>query len=438
MPTDALTAPIFADREIETCFGSAAISSEMVRVEVALAEVQAELGLIPAEAAEAIRTAGESWSCPVDAIERGVASAGVPVPEFVRQFREAVGSEHTGWVHFGATSQDIIDTAFNLAYQKAFGLLTARLGILIDALEKEASSHAETVMLARTRGQLATPITLGLRIAQWAQPLVALETDRQHIASRAFKVQFGGASGSRSSVGARGAELSERLAERLGLENAAPWHTDRSSIRELSGWLERLIAALAKIGADISLSSRGEIAELSAGPGGGSSAMPHKSNPVVAEFLQSIALLAASLMAGLSASAVHGEERDGRTWPLEWHLMPQLFSAAGAALCHAQVLMNDFRPDAAAMRQRVMAMPETLAEAATSVIAGEIGYEAAARAVKDALASEAPFLETLRQHHPAADWGAVDSLSHYIEPAKSVAHAIFAVRTKRGMERREG
>ncbi|WP_150523559.1 lyase family protein [Roseibium sediminis] len=438
MPFDALTAPIFADREIETCFGSTAIAGEMVRVEVALAEVQAELGLISESAADAIRKAGEGWSCADNVIEHSVASAGVPVPEFVRQFRKAVGSEYAGWVHFGATSQDIIDTAFSLAYQKAFGLLTARLNALIDALEKKASSHAETVMLARTRGQLATPITLGLRIAQWAQPLVALEADQHHIASRAFKVQFGGASGSRSSVGVHGQQLAARLAERLGLENAAPWHTDRSSIRELSGWLERLIAALAKIGADISLSSRGEIAELSAGPGGGSSAMPHKSNPVVAEFLQSIALLATSLMAGLSASAVHGEERDGRTWPLEWHLMPQLFSAAGAALRHAQVLMNDFRPDAAAMRERVMAMPETLVEAATSVIAGEIGHEAATRAVKDALAGGAPFLETLRQRHPAADWGAFDSLSHYIDPAKSVANAIFAVRTKRGMERREG
>lgn len=186
-------------------------------------------------------------------------------------------------------------------------------------------------------------------------------------------MQFGGASGSRSVLGSKGAEVAARLAADLGLSDSPPWHTDRSGFRRLSGWLARLLAALAKIGRDFATSSMREVAEFRAAKGDASSTKPHKSNPMTAEALQSLSAVAIACEAGLGSSAVHADDRDGAMWPVEWALMPCLFEAAGASLDHARRLLDTMVVDAAAMRTRIDTVPEVKAEAAVFALADVVG-----------------------------------------------------------------
>ena len=242
-------------------------------------------------------------------------------------------------------------------------------------------------------------------------------------------MQFGGASGSRSVVGAHGATISSAMAAALGLADSAPWHTDRNGFLRLAGWLGRVVAALGKTGADLAILSRGEVAEVSAGVGGGSSTMPHKSNPIAAETLQSLAVLAAGYEAGLRAAAVHAEERDGVMWPVEWELLPALFETAGAALEGAVRLVPTIRADAHAMRQRIAEWPEVLAEAAVFALAGKIGRAEAQRIVTEALGAPEPFLGALAARVDFDVGGVVDA-ANFTGPSGAVIDQIFAMRRK--------
>ncbi|MEM9437141.1 MAG: lyase family protein [Pseudomonadota bacterium] len=382
-----LTAPIVGDEELAGIFDGAQLVGGMIAFEVALARVQAELGVIPQEAAAVIAEHVSVSQVPMGDLSAGVAAAGVPVPSLVAALRSAVPEPHNDWLHWGATSQDVLDTAFVLTYRRGLDELQARLGTFITLLEEAARKYARQPMLARTRGQLATPISLGLRIAQWAQPLIALEGELGALRPRALKVQFGGAAGSQSAVLPHGPGIAKALALDLGLAYGAPWHTDRSGLGALSNWLHRLATALGKMGRDLATSSRGEVGEITVGQGGGSSTMPHKSNPVGAEMLQTVAYTAHGLATGLSAAATHGEERDGAAWPVEWLFLPQLFEAAGAGLRHAHGLMRSLHPHPDRMAARIADAPEVMSEAVVFALAKLVGRTEAERQTKEAMAA---------------------------------------------------
>ncbi|MEM9349378.1 MAG: lyase family protein [Pseudomonadota bacterium] len=381
-----LASPIVGDEEMAAIFSDAQLWTRLVSFEVALAKVQGGLQVIPEAAAEAIVKHAPRAEISLDKLSEGVSKAGVPVPVLVASLRDATPAPHDDWIHWGATSQDVVDTALVLSYSVALDIVRERLVALIDQLEKSALEYADVPMLARTRGQLATPISLGLRVAQWAQPLIGLESELQKIRHRTLRVQFGGASGSQSAIAPHGPAVAKALAAELNLAPSAPWHTDRGGIVALTGWLQRLTTALGKIGRDLALSGRGEVGELGAGEGGGSSTMPHKSNPVGAEALQTIALVANGLAAGLSAASLHTEERDGAAWPVEWVFLPQLFEVVGAGLRQANDLASDLRPDPERMAARIADVPEVMAEAVVFALAPNLGRREAERRVKDGLA----------------------------------------------------
>lgn len=422
-----LTDPIFGDPTIRAHFDDQAIMQAMVRVEAALACVQAELGVLPEAAARAISALPGRAEIQSTELVAGVANNGVPVPALVEALRAQLAPEAADWLHYGVTSQDVVDTALCLCYGAAVHDLEASLGAVIDALERQSRAHSETLMLARTRGQLATPITFGLRVAQWAQPLIALESELGPLRQTALRVQLGGASGSRNVFGDVGPQVAKRLAKALNLSDSAPWHSDRSGIGRMASWLARLITATAKIGTDVALLARGEIAELRPAAGGSSSTMPHKSNPVKAEALQSLAPIAVACEAGLTASSTHAEERDGAPWSVEWTLMPTIFEAAGAALAHAETLVGGLQVNTAAMRARIDSTPEVKAEAAVFALAPGRGRIEASRIVADILASGRPLVEALSEHADI-DWGKVLADEAYTRPAAETATQIFASR----------
>lgn len=428
---------LFADTEAGGLLGDDALVQKMIAVEAALARACAQVGLIPGEAAATLsRELAHATVLPGD-LRAGTASAGVPVPALVAALRAIAGPEGR-WLHWGATSQDIVDCATILQWRDMLDLLGMRIGAVLDRLEEASAALADQPMAGRTRSQVAVPISLGLRIAQWAQPLIGLERELPGLRARLLRVQFGGAAGSASAVGDKGAALSAALAADLGLLDSPCWHTDRSAVVVLGGWLAALSAALAKLARDLIVMGRSEIAEMRAGAGGGSSTMPQKSNPVAAEAIVTLADFVALLQPGLARAAAPLEERDGAAWSLEWLCLPQMGMATAAALRHAQALADSLRPDPARMAaQLAQDGGAVLSEAASFALSAHMPREAAQAVVKEALAAAQgaghSLIGQLSQDPRSRDleiWPERLDAGHLLAPAQDMATRIFAQRLR--------
>jgi 3-carboxy-cis,cis-muconate cycloisomerase len=253
----------------------------MLEFETALAGAEAEAGLIPAEAAEAIRSACDPDGFDVDRLSREGRASASPVVPLVAALREKVGSDAAEFVHYGATSQDVMDSAAMLVASRALGVLRPELDGVAAACAELAERHRETPMAGRTLLQQALPITFGLKAAGWLDSVL---TTRERLGSISLAVQLGGAAGTLASLGDGGERVVGLLAKRLDLEEPAlPWHTQRLRIADLGASLALTAGTLEKIALDVLLLSQtevGEVAEPSGGGRGGSSSMPHKRNPV--------------------------------------------------------------------------------------------------------------------------------------------------------------
>ncbi|MCH8465470.1 MAG: adenylosuccinate lyase family protein [Roseinatronobacter sp.] len=433
--TSALTAPLLGDTEAAALLSDAAFIGQMIRVESAFARACGAVGVIPAEMAQEIGAHLDGLMLDPQDLGAGMASAGVPVPALVAQLRAAMGREGEG-LHWGATSQDIVDCAHVLQWRDLLTLLEGRLGQLLEALHTGSDAQAQTLMAGRTRSQSATPITLGLRMATWAQPLIALEAELPHLRAQVLRVQYGGASGAASATGAQSEALSNALAQALGLAPAPCWHLDRSGPQALGAWLVRLSAALAKLARDLIISGRSEIDELRAGAGGGSSTMPQKSNPVAAEAIVALAQYSASLHPLLAQAAMPLEERDGAAWALEWLALPQMGMAAAACLRHAAQLIGSLQPAPDRMRAQLDAgNGAIMAEAASFALARHMPRTKASAVVKDTLELARKEGLTLAQalaRNPALsaleDWEESLSPRQAAAPAEAMRLRIWAMR----------
>ena len=412
-----LLAPLFADPGIAALFSDAAEVEAMIAVERALARVEGRLGVIPVDAAAEIDRKLDGATVDAASLAAGTRSAGVPLPALVKELRAIVGGEAAGFVHWGATSQDIVDTALVARLGTALGLLEARLDRLIEILAGLAERHRATVMAARTRTQIAVPTTFGLRAAGWLVPLLRHRERLAEARPRILMIQFGGAGGTASAIGGDGLAVMEGLAAELGLTAPPmPWHTQRDGLMELAGWLASLAASLGKIGTDVALLARSEVAEVRPGSGGGSSTMPQKANPVSAEMLVALARLTAGHLGTFAQGAIHAEERDGAAWSVEWATLPAMVVAAGGGLVHAVELLETLVVDEAAMRAR--AGGATLAEAASFALSAHMSREAAQALVKKAAASDADLVTALAGLSDAPiDWAA------FADPAKHLGVA---------------
>ncbi|MCX5496053.1 3-carboxy-cis,cis-muconate cycloisomerase [Kaistia dalseonensis] len=346
--TATLLDAIASDATIEAFFSEDREIEAMLAFEAALAGAEAEARIIPPEAAAAIEAACHSFRPPLDALRAGMAKDGVVGPSFVALLRKAVAEPHGKWLHFGATSQDVVDTGLVLRLKALVAELDARLAGMIEALEHLKTAHGETALMAQTRMQRALPFTAADKLDTWLRPLQRDRVRLAEITPRLLIVQFGGPVGNRSGLDGKGDLIAERLAARLGLGAAPAWHTARDSIAELGGWLSLVSGTLGKIGADVALMAQNEIAAVRIAGGGSSSAMPHKSNPVAAEVLTALARYNAGLVGTLHQALVHENERSGAAWTLEWLVLSQMAITTGAALGHARQLIAalNFMPDA--------------------------------------------------------------------------------------------
>ena len=336
-------AALLGDAEIEALFSDEADLRAMLRVEAALAKAEADVGLVPAEAAARIGEVCARFQPDLDALESGLARDGVVVPDLVRQLRAAVGPPHDKAVHRAATSQDIVDTSLVLRLGTVADVLDARLGALMQTLEDLARRDGAIEIMAQTRMQQALSFTVADKVATWRGPLGRHRQRLAEIRPRLLVLQLGGPVGTRAEFLGQGDGVDAAMAAALGLGHAPAWHSQRDAIAEFGSWLSLVSGSLGKIGQDVALMAQTEIGAVRVSAAGGSSAMPHKQNPVQAELLVALARFNAGLAGTLHQALVHENERSGAAWTLEWLVLPQMAIATGAGLAKARTLIDGLR-----------------------------------------------------------------------------------------------
>ena len=425
---------LLRDDDVGELFSDAAVVRAMMRVEGALAKVQGRLGLIPAASAAAIDRAMRELRGDPASLARGTRAAGIPAPALVDALRAAMKApEHAHYLHWGATSQDIMDTGLVLRLRGVCDIVEDRLMQLLRALARHATAHAELPLAARTRAQVATPTSFGAVAAAWGAPLLAHLEALAQLRPRLLRVSLAGAAGNAAALGDRVEELRAGLAAELALgDSTLPWHTDRAALAELAALLVRVNGSLAKLGEDCIVGCRTEIGELKLGSGGGSSTMPQKQNPVAAETIVSLFRVSAAMNALMQESLVHREQRDGVAWALEGHALPAICMASGKALALALALVDELQPDPDAMLANLCGGKQlAFAEAISFELARTMPRPRAQAEVKrlcaEAGSGAGSLVELVERQYPTIDWRAVTAPAAQLGDAPRQA-ARFAAR----------
>jgi 3-carboxy-cis,cis-muconate cycloisomerase len=375
----------------------------LLEVEAALARSAARLGLVSETAAATVTTVcADPARLDLATVVARAADAGNPVPPLVRALQDAVGEDAARAVHVGATSQDILDTALVLLARNAIAAIDGDLAAAAAAAARLAAAHRDDAVMGRTLMQQALPTTFGLKAAGW---LAGLDGARLRLAEvvASLPVQYGGAAGTLVASSGSGVALRSALATELGLaDTAAPWHTVRLPIADLAGALGATAGVLATVAVDVVLMAQTEVAEVSEGGDsrGGSSAMPHKRNPIAAISARACARRAPGLVATLFAAMEQEHERAAGAWHSEWPTLTDLLSTVGSAASWLAESLTGLRPDVDRMAATVTSArdPElaaALAEALTPTLGRGAAHDAAAEAVRAAVASGRPLREVL-------------------------------------------
>jgi 3-carboxy-cis,cis-muconate cycloisomerase len=432
----SLFAPLFSDTEVAEQFSDAQFVRAMLEVESALATVQGRLGVIPIEAATRIVDVADRLEVDFERLRDGVEKSGVPVIDLVRQLREQVEGEAADYVHWGATSQDIVDSARVLQVRAGLGNLESKLESVIRNLSWLADRHRHTLMAGRTHSQQALPITFGFKVAGWMAPLIRHRERLAELRPRVLVVQFGGAVGTLATLGRSGTQVQEALAAELGLNlPPIPWHTQRDTMAELAGWLSMLNGSLAKMAQDVILLAQSEVSELSESGDstrGGSSTMPQKNNPIISELIITAARTNASLLASMHQAQVQEHERGTHGWQMEWLVLPQMFTLIAAALNRALFLSQNLAVDEVRMRQNVtVSNGLMLAEAVSyALVRASVSRASANQLVREAcqvvMQEGRHLIDVMKEKTDApVDWDAIREESAYLGSADTFINRVL-------------
>jgi 3-carboxy-cis,cis-muconate cycloisomerase len=390
--TDAVRR-IFSDEHFIGC---------MQEVEGALARAEAQVGLIPLAAGRAISDVSKSLRVDARELAASTARTGMPVVGLLAALRASLAPEHARYVHFGATTQDIIDTATILQLREALECIEGDLRGVASALVSRAEAHRATLMVGRTFLQHAAPITFGYKCALWLSPLLDHLQRLTDLRRRVLMVQLGGAVGNLAAFGANGRAVVERLAEELGLGcPVTPWHAVRNGIAEVGSFLGLLCGSLAKLGHDVILLSQTEVAEVSENlesDHGGSSTLPHKRNPVTSAYLVAATRGVQALAPLLMSAMVQEHERGPGGWYAERLALPPCLALTAGAVAHARTVVETLSIDVARMRHNLdatsgLVMTEPIAFALADRIGLRPAQELVERACAEAVSGRKPFLE---------------------------------------------
>jgi 3-carboxy-cis,cis-muconate cycloisomerase len=385
----ALTGPLFATEEMRTVFSDRAKLAAMLRMEAALARAEARFGLVPETLAPAIEAIG-AGEIDMAAIGAETVLAGVPTIPFVKAAQRKLPKDLEPFFHKGATTQDVLDTALVLQMRDAFRLIAGDLDAILTGLIDLAVRNRATPCVGRTYGQHAAPVTFGYKVAVWAIGIGEVAGQLPWLAGRTLVASLGGPVGTLAGLGGKGPAVAEAFAEELGLAPAAPlaWHSLRGRMAEAGAWLATLTGALAKMGTDVAhLASTevGEVAEPYVPGRGGSSAMPHKRNPVSATVILAAHGAAKGHVTTLLESMAAAHERPAGAWHAEWNALPQLFGLASGSLREARGLATGLVVDVERMARNIEATSGMLfADAVAARLAPALGRDRAHHLVERA------------------------------------------------------
>jgi len=395
-------------------FSDHSILSAMLGFEAALARAEAHVGVIPAAAAEAIAKAARPEALDAEELSRQALRAGtlsIPLVKALTAAVRAVDPASARFVHWGATSQDVSDTAIVVLLARAAGILAVDHQRLASALRRLSEAHAQTVMLGRTLLQPALPVTFGLKTAGWLAAIERSGRRMQTAFEDASVLQFGGASGTLAALGDRGIQVSEELAKQLGLQNPpAPWHAHRDRLAALVCACGVYAGSLAKMARDVALLMQEEVSEASEPGGdgrGGSSTMPHKRNPMAC----AVALAAANHVPGCVANFLHGmaqeHERGVSGWQAEWSTLASVIQATGLVVASMREVAEGLTVDAARMRANIEATHGVIfAERAMMLLGAKLGrdraHELLHQMTRRALETGRRFADIVREQPEAA------------------------------------
>ncbi len=402
--------------------------------EAALAGAEAECELIPDTAAQAIAKAADADRIDIEALREAIARSGHPFVPALRALERLAG-DGAEFVHFGATTQDIMDTGAVLQLRSALALIEDGVKGLIAALAAQAHAHRSTVMAGRTHGQHAVPITLGLKLAVMVGEMHRHSERIAALKPRLLVGQLAGAAGTLATLGDKAGPVRAAMCRRLGLaEPAIAWHTARDAMAEAVSLMAMIGATCGKFCAEVVNLQRSEIAEV-AEPSGkhsvGSSTMPQKQNPMIAQDVVALARLLAALPASAFAAMMHAHERDMAAWQMEWLVVPEAFILASGALHHATAIASGLWVDTARMRRNLKDSGGFInAEAVMMTLAESIGRDEAHELVgaitRSAAQSGTPLAAALSSDPAVAshlDRAAIDCL---LEPDQWLGEAVAA------------
>jgi 3-carboxy-cis,cis-muconate cycloisomerase len=328
---------LLGDEEVASYFTAGAEIRAMLSFETALAKAEAAHGIVPQEAANRIEEVCSAFAPDIQNLRSTTATDGVVVPGLIRQLREAIGGDAAAWAHFGATSQDVIDSSLMMRLKSIGFLFAARLAALIDSLDRLDSRFGAQPLMGHTRMQAAIAITVSDRLRSWRTPL---EQYQQRLTEQGYPLQFGGAAGTLDKLGKKGSLVRTTLAQDLGLTDQLQWHNQRARIADLAGLLSLITGSLGKLGQDVALLAQAGT-EIELAVGGASSAMSHKQNPVAAETLVALSRFNAVQVSAIHQSMVHEQDRSGAAWTLEWLVVPSMVMATAASLRLANELASN-------------------------------------------------------------------------------------------------
>ncbi|HEX6207088.1 MAG TPA: adenylosuccinate lyase family protein [Actinomycetota bacterium] len=391
--------------ELREVFEERARLASWIDILATLAEVQAELGIVPEEAAAAIRRHASVDRLDLAAVAEETRRTGHSTLGLIRGLREGLPPEGAEWVYYGITVQDLTDTWASLALRRTGEVVWRDLFAIEGSLVELAERGRDLPMAGRTHGQAGAPITLGFKAAGWADE-VRRGLDRlREGASRWLVGQLGGAVGTQGFFGEAAPQLRRRFCERLGLADPGiSWTASRDRIAEAGATLASIAATLARIGNEVYQLQRGEIGELREPAGKavvGSITMPHKRNPEASEHLVTLARLVRGAAGTLLEGQVQEHERDGRGWKAEWAALPEVCLLTGTAAALARDMVERLEVDEEAMARNLG--PHASSEAVLAALAPRLGKHRAQELLQEALAEGATLEEALRGHPELRD-----------------------------------
>jgi len=396
---------LYGTDEIRALFSDQAHLQFMLDVEAALARAESKLGLVPAPAADAIGRAARVENLRLDYIAESTRRVGYPVVALVKELGRIAGDEAARYVHLGATTQDILDTALVLQLRRAFAIVRRDLVALARVLADRAARFRDTPIAGRTHLQHAVPTTFGLKGAGWASPLVTHVERLDQATPRILVVQLGGAAGTLAALGANGPAVVEALARELALGVPdLPWHAQRDPFAETAALLGLICGSLSKFALDVSLMMQTEVGEVSEPHDdgrGGSSTMPQKRNPIASEYILAATRAVHALVQVMLGSMTADHERATGPLQSESLALPQCVALTAGALIHARSIAEGMTVDTERMRRNLdltggLIMAEAVATALVAPLGRAAAEAAVARACDRSIAEGVPLAAILR------------------------------------------